>query len=189
MIKNIIDYAHHLLEQSIQAGDTIIDATCGNGHDTVFLSQIAGEKGKVFGFDIQRDAIDSTARRLNTSDALQNTTLIQDSHSNFMHHISVDRLTRLGGAIFNLGYLPGGNKNIVTTSDATITAVEGMLTHLKAKGIVVLVIYHGHEEGKTEMEDIMKYARLLDQKRFTVLCYAFINQKNNPPFILAIEKK
>lgn len=189
MIKNILDYAHHLLEQNIQQGDTIIDATCGNGHDTVFLSQVAGETGKVFGFDIQLEAIDSTAKRLKDSAPFQNTTLIHDSHSNFMHHISVDRLTRLGGAIFNLGYLPGGDKNIVTNSDATITAIEGMLSYLKAKGIVVLVIYHGHEEGKNEMEDIMKYARLLDQKRFTVLCYAFINQKNNPPFILAMEKK
>lgn len=189
MLKGILEYAHHLLQKNIQEGDTIIDATCGNGHDTVFLSRLAGETGHVFGFDIQPEAIQNTAKRLNSSATLQNTTLIQDSHSNFLHHISVDKLTRLGGAIFNLGYLPGSDKSVVTTSDATITATEGILTHLKANGIIVLVIYYGHHGGKAEMEDIMKYARLLDQKRFTVLYYAFLNQKNNPPFILAIQKR
>jgi|SRR5699024_5028727 len=189
MLKGILHYAHHLLENNIQKGDTVIDATCGNGHDTLFLSKLTGTSGTVFGFDIQPEAIQNTSVRLQMEAPFQNTTLIQDSHSNFLHHISVDKLTRLGGAIFNLGYLPGGDKQIVTTADSTITALEGIMTHLKSKGIIVLVIYHGHPEGKEEMEDIMKYARLLDQQLFSVLYYGFINQKNNPPFILAIEKK
>jgi len=189
MTKNILQFAHHLLENTIQHGDTIIDATCGNGHDTVFLSRLAGEAGHVFGFDIQPEAIEHTASRLKQESPFHNTILIQDSHSNFLHHLPVDKLTRLGGAIFNLGYLPGGDKQVITQSDSTITAMEGIMTHLKAKGIIVLVIYHGHPGGKEEMEEVMKYARLLDQKQFSVLYYGFINQKNNPPFILAIEKK
>jgi len=189
MLKGILQYAHHLLKNNIQQGDTVIDATCGNGNDTLFLSQLTGPSGHVFGFDIQPEAIQNTSARLQMEGSYQNTTLIQDSHSNFLHHISVDKLTRLGGAIFNLGYLPGGDKRIITTGDSTITALEGIMTHLKAKGIIVLVIYHGHSGGKEEMEDIMKYARLLDQKLFSVLYYGFINQKNKPPFILAIEKK
>lgn len=189
MLKGILHFAHHLLENNIQEGDTVIDATCGNGHDTVFLSQLTGEQGHVFGFDIQPEAIQNTTNLLQMKTDCQNTTLIQDSHSNFLHHISVDKLTRLGGAIFNLGYLPGGDKSIVTRGDSTITALEGIMTHLKAKGIIVLVIYHGHPGGKEEMENIMKYARLLDQKQFSVLYYGFVNQKNNPPFILAIEKR
>lgn len=189
MVKGILHFAHHLLENNIQKGDTVLDATCGNGHDTLFLSQLTGATGHVFGFDIQQEAIQNTSNRLQKEAPLQNTTLIKDSHSNFLHHISVDKLTRLGGAIFNLGYLPGGDKRIVTTGDSTITALEGIMTHLKSRGIIVLVIYHGHSGGKEEMEDIMKYARLLDQNLFSVLYYGFINQKNNPPFILAIEKK
>src|SRR5699024_6193748 len=101
MLKGILQYAHHLLTNNIQQGDTVIDATCGNGNDTLFLSQLTGPSGHVFGFDIQPEAIQNTSARLQMESSYQNTTLIQDSHSNFLHHISVDKLTRLGGAIFN----------------------------------------------------------------------------------------
>ncbi|WP_077327637.1 class I SAM-dependent methyltransferase [Virgibacillus siamensis] len=188
MIKGIINYSHHLLETAVEKGDTVIDATCGNGHDAVFLSKLVGENGQVFGFDIQEQAVINTRNRL-AMNGYTNATIIQDSHSNFIHHIAVDQLTKLGGAIFNLGYLPGSDKSIITKGESTILAVEGILSHLKQNGLVVLVIYHGHEGGSEEKEQIMKYARLLDQKLFHVLYYGFINQKNDPPFILAIQKR
>ncbi|GAA0588223.1 class I SAM-dependent methyltransferase [Virgibacillus siamensis] len=188
MIKGIINYSHYLLETAVEKGDTVIDATCGNGHDTLFLSKLVGETGHVFGFDIQEQAVINTQNRL-TKNRLTNTDIIQDSHSNFIHHIPVDKLTRLGGAIFNLGYLPGSDKSIITRSESTILAIEGILSHLKQNGLVVLVIYHGHEGGTEEKEQLMRYTRLLDQKMFHVLYYGFINQKNDPPFILAIQKR
>ncbi|ALX48430.1 tRNA (mnm(5)s(2)U34)-methyltransferase [Lentibacillus amyloliquefaciens] len=188
MIKGIINYSHYLMEEAVKKGDTVIDATCGNGHDTIFLSQLVGEDGHVFGFDIQEQAILNTKARL-VRNKLTNATVINDSHSNFMHHMPVDKLTRLGGAIFNLGYLPGSDKSVITHSESTILAIEGIISHLKQNGIVVLVVYHGHEGGEEEREQLMKYVRLLDQKLYHVLCYGFINQKNDPPFILAIQKR
>lgn len=188
MMKGIINYSHYLLETAVKEGDTVIDATCGNGNDTVFLSKLVGKSGHVFGFDIQEQAVTNTKNMLAKS-GLSNADIIQDSHSNFIHHIPVDKLTRLGGAIFNLGYLPGSDKSIITRSESTILAVEGILSYLKRNGLVVLVIYHGHEGGTEEKEQLMKYARLLDQKLFHVLYYGFINQKNDPPFILAIQKR
>ncbi|WP_010532327.1 tRNA (mnm(5)s(2)U34)-methyltransferase [Lentibacillus jeotgali] len=188
MIKGIIHYSHHLMKEAVSQGDTVIDATCGNGHDTLFLSRIVGEEGHVFGFDIQEEAIANTKYRLDQNNR-RNATVIKDSHSNFVHHIPVDKLTRLGGAIFNLGYLPGSDKSVITRSETTILAIEGILSHLKQNGIVVLVVYHGHEGGDLEREQLMRYVRLLDQKLYHVLYYGFINQKNDPPFILAIQKK
>lgn len=188
MLKGIIKFTHHLMEESVDKGDTVIDATCGNGHDTLFLTKLVGKSGHVFGFDIQDQAITNTTNRL-AKNELTNATIIKDSHSNFIHHIPVDKLTRLGGAIFNLGYLPGSDKSIITSSESTILAVEGILSHLKQNGIVVLVVYHGHKGGEQEKEQLMKYTRLLDQKLFHVLYYGFINQKNEPPFILAIQKR
>ncbi|HLR62707.1 MAG TPA: class I SAM-dependent methyltransferase [Lentibacillus sp.] len=188
MIKGIIHYAHHLMKEAVNQGDTVIDATCGNGHDTLFLSRLVGESGHVFGFDIQEQAIANTKYRLDQNNRT-NTTVIKDSHSNFVHHIPIDKLTRLGGAIFNLGYLPGSDKSVITRSETTILAIEGILSHLKQNGIVVLVVYHGHEGGDLEREQLMRYVRLLDQKQYHVLYYGFINQKNDPPFILAIQKK
>lgn len=188
MIKGIIQFSHHLIEEAVNKGETVIDATCGNGHDTVFLSNVVGDKGHVFGFDIQEQAIQHTRENL-ALHKITNTTVIKDSHSNAIHHLTVDQLTSLGGAIFNLGYLPGSDKEIVTKSESTILAIEGILTHLKENGIVVLVVYHGHAGGDVEKRNIMEYAHQLDQKLYSVLYYGFINQKNTPPFIIAIEKK
>ncbi|MFD1361412.1 tRNA (mnm(5)s(2)U34)-methyltransferase [Lentibacillus salinarum] len=188
MLKGIINYSHYLMKEAVQEGDTVIDATCGNGHDTVFLSRLVGTEGHVFGFDIQAEAIANT-RKLLTHIGLTNTTLINDSHSNFLHHMPVDKLTRLGGAIFNLGYLPGSDKSVITRSETTILAIEGIVSHLKQNGIIVLVVYHGHEGGDKEREELMRYVRLLDQHQYHVLYYGFINQKNDPPFILAIQKR
>lgn len=188
MIKGIINYSHYLMEEVVHKGDTVIDATCGNGHDTIFLSRLVGKSGHVFGFDIQEKAVANT-KSLLLENGLTNTTIIKDSHSNFIHHIPVDKLTRLGGAIFNLGYLPGSDKSVITQSETTILAIEGILSHLKQNGIVVLIVYHGHEDGDQEREQLMRYTRLLDQKLYNVLYYGFINQKNDPPFILAIQKR
>ncbi|GAB4072716.1 class I SAM-dependent methyltransferase [Barrientosiimonas marina] len=187
MLKGIINYSHYLMQEAVNQGDTIIDATCGNGHDTVFLSKIAGQEGHVFGFDIQDQAIAHTNELL-AQNGSTNTTLIKDSHSNLLHHIPVDRLTRLGGAIFNLGFLPGSDKSIITQSETTILAIESMLLHLKQNGIIVLVVYHGHEGGDQEREELMRYVRQLNQYHYQVLFYGFVNQKNDPPFILAITK-
>ncbi|TFJ92827.1 class I SAM-dependent methyltransferase [Lentibacillus salicampi] len=188
MLKGIINYSHHLMEEAVIQGDTVIDATCGNGHDTVFLSRLVGDEGHVFGFDIQDQAIANTQERLRQN-GLTNTRIIKDSHSNFIHHIPVDQLTRLGGAIFNLGFLPGSDKSIITQSETTILAIEGILSHMKQNGMIVLVVYHGHEGGDLEREQLMRYVHLLDQKLYHVLYYGFINQKNDPPFILAIQKR
>ncbi|RYG74532.1 methyltransferase domain-containing protein [Lentibacillus lipolyticus] len=188
MVKGILNYAHHLLNEVIDKGDTVIDATCGNGHDTAFLSKAVGTSGHVYGFDIQEQAIINTKKHL-FEQQLTNATIIHDSHSNFIHHIPVDRLTRLGAAIFNLGYLPGSDKSVITKSETTVLALEGILTHLKQNGLIVLVVYHGHEGGDQEKEHLLRYVQLLDQKLYHVLYYGFINQKNNPPFILAIQKR
>ncbi|WP_217589061.1 class I SAM-dependent methyltransferase [Lentibacillus saliphilus] len=188
MIKGILQYAHTLLADSLQDGDTAIDATCGNGHDTAFLCKTVGTSGHVYGFDIQDQAIENTRKRL-ADDKLTNATIIKDSHANFIHHIPVDQLNHIGGAIFNLGYLPGSDKSIITQGESTILALEGMLEHLKTDGVIILVVYHGHEGGDTERDHIMKYVRSIDQKMCNVLYYGFVNQKNNPPFILALHKK
>lgn len=187
-MKGIIQFSHHLIEEAVNKGETVIDATCGNGHDTLFLSKVVGEHGHVFGFDIQDAAIQHTQEKL-AGHKIKNATIIKDSHSNAIHHLTVDQLTSLGGAIFNLGYLPGSDKGIITKSETTILAIEGILSHLKENGIIVLVVYHGHAGGDAEKRNILEYTHQLDQKMFRVLKYGFINQKNDPPFIIAIEKK
>ncbi|MGM8365146.1 class I SAM-dependent methyltransferase [Virgibacillus sp. W0181] len=188
MLKGVIQYSHYLLETAINKGEIAIDGTCGNGNDTLQLAEIVGKKGHIYGFDIQSQAIQNT-QTLIKKHGWDNVTYIHDSHANVVDYLVENHITSVGGAIFNLGFLPKGDKSIVTKGDSTIAAIDGILAYLKTNGIIVLVVYHGHEGGKHEKECVLKHVVSLDQKRYNVLQYRFINQKNNPPFIIAIQKK
>ncbi|MUK90767.1 methyltransferase domain-containing protein [Ornithinibacillus sp. L9] len=185
MIKGILGYAHYLLKETIQPGETVVDATCGNGNDTLYLSKLVGDEGSVFGFDIQKQAIENTKQRLLQHNRT-NVTLIHDSHANISNHIQPT--TIIGGAIFNLGYLPKSDKSIITKGESTTLAIHNILKQLKEGGLIIIVVYHGHPGGQEEKESVLHKAKSLDQKLFSVLRYDFINQKNNPPFLLAIQK-
>ncbi|MCT1904577.1 class I SAM-dependent methyltransferase [Oceanobacillus sojae] len=185
MLLNILTYAHTLLRESLKEGDIAIDATCGNGHDTLFLSQAVGSAGKVYGFDIQKQAIQKTKEKLQENDC-QNVSLIQDSHEKIPDYIKEDIF---GGAIFNLGYLPKSDKLIITKPHSTLAAIGAILERLKTNGLIILVVYYGHSGGKEEKEAVLSYTSQLDQKKYQVLQYRFINQQNQAPFLIAIEKK
>lgn len=188
MLKGIIEYSHDLLKKSISAGEIAIDATCGNGNDTLFLSKLVGEEGRVIAFDIQQMAIQNS-QQLMTNHERNNVTFIHDSHANVEKHLSDALKGKIGGAIFNLGYLPRSDKTIITKGDSTVAAIDSLLKYIKKDGLIVIVIYHGHEGGELEKSQVLDYVMSLDQKEVNVVKYRFINQKNNPPFVVAIHKK
>ncbi|CAM3924326.1 class I SAM-dependent methyltransferase [Geobacillus stearothermophilus] len=188
-IMNILPFARFLLDQAVNEGDIAVDATVGNGHDTVFLAELVGERGHVFGFDIQAEAIATARARLAEHGLDGRVTLFQTSHSLLLETLPDSVHGRIAGAVFNLGYLPGGNKQIATQPESTIQAVEQLLSILKPGGIIVLVVYHGHPEGKRERDALLDYVRFLDQRRVHALKYEFINRQNNPPFLIALENR
>jgi SAM-dependent methyltransferase len=188
-LDRILPFARKLLQLAIKEGDYAIDATVGNGHDTVFLAELVGDSGHVFGFDIQQQAIDNTTHRLKKQDVLQRVTLFRKSHDQILQTIPSTVHGKVTGAVFNLGYLPGGDKNIVTKPESTIRSIEQILEIMAPEGIIVLVIYHGHPEGAVERDAVLEYAHRIDQRIAHVLEYRFINQINHPPFIVAIEKR
>ncbi|WP_010678495.1 tRNA (mnm(5)s(2)U34)-methyltransferase [Bacillus timonensis] len=188
-LDRILPFARNLLQRAINEGDYAVDATIGNGHDTAMLASLVGETGHVFGFDIQKEAIDNTTARLREQDLLNRVSLFHKSHDQLLTTIPTETHGNISGAVFNLGYLPGGNKEIVTKPTSTIEAIEHLLSVMKPEGIIVIVVYHGHEEGAIERDRLLDYCSTLDQKRAHVLMYQFMNQINNPPFIIAIEKR
>lgn len=149
MLKRVIPFAHELLQNSMQSGDFAIDATAGNGHDTVMLADIVGHSGHVLAFDVQKQAVENTKTRIQEM-GLNHVTVIHDGHEHLERYLPENARYNLGGAIFNLGYLPGSDKSIVTTPETTITAIQLLLKHLKKGRLIVLVVYHGHSGGKEE---------------------------------------
>lgn len=188
-VLGILPFARQLLTNVVNNGDAVIDGTAGNGHDTLFLAQLVGASGRVYAFDIQEKAISNTKERLKENNAFSQVTLFQTGHEEAKQLIPEKENGKISAAIFNLGYLPGGNKKIVTKPITTLQAITTIFSMLKKGGLIVLVIYHGHEEGIQEKNEIMDYACNMEQTEAHVLTYQFINQKNNPPFIIAIEKR
>ncbi|QZY56880.1 class I SAM-dependent methyltransferase [Crassaminicella profunda] len=178
------EVAKSFLEQALKKGDRAVDATMGNGNDTLFLANIVGEEGRVISFDIQDLAILNT-RKLLENNHISNVDLIQDGHENMDTYIC----NEINGAMFNLGYLPKGEHHIVTKAKTTIAAIEKCLTLLKKNGIITIVIYYGHFEGKIEKEQVISYVENLEPKKFHVMKVDYINQAKEPPMLITIIKK
>ena len=183
-LERVLQYAQTLLKSAVGDGDIAGDATAGNGHDTLFLAELVGDDGFVYAFDVQKQAVDATLHRL-LDNALEHRALVlKDGHENVAKYVDKP----VSGAIFNLGYLPGSDHEVITRPNTTIQALESLLKLLKVGGIIVLVIYHGHEGGKEERDEVIRFVSGLPQKYIHVLRYEFLNQKNDPPFVIALEK-
>lgn len=188
-LDRILPFARILLQKAVSPGDFAVDATAGNGHDTLFLTKLVGDNGHVFSFDVQEQAILQTKKRLKEHNAEQQATLFLNSHDQLKELVPSYTADKITGAIFNLGYLPGGDKEIVTTGHSTISAIEQLLELMAVEGIIVLVVYHGHPEGAIERDELLHYVSTIPQEKAHVLQYGFMNQVNSPPFIIAIEKR
>lgn len=181
---NTLGVAHRFIKEHIKEGDFCIDATAGRGNDTLFLSKLVGESGKVIAFDIQDDAIKSTKTLLAEND-ISCAEVIKDSHSNmdaYAKEETVDCIT------FNFGYLPGGDHNICTRAESSIIAIEKGLYLLKPCGIMSLCIYYGGDSGFDEKNALMEYLRTIDNKKYTVIVTDFYNRPNCPPIAVSIIK-
>ncbi|GCF93150.1 rRNA methyltransferase [Enterococcus florum] len=185
MLQTALQFSHTLLQEVVQQGDQVIDATIGNGYDTRFLAELVGETGHVYGYDVQEQARQATIDRL--GDLIDRTTLHLSGHQTIDATIPVD--LPIQAAIFNLGYLPKSNKQIITLPETTQIAMEAILERLTAGGRMVIVIYYGHDGGEKEKHQVLHYCKTLPQEQFSVLSYQFINQRGNPPILICVEKK
>ncbi len=162
---------------------TAIDATMGNGNDTLFLSEILEDNGKLYAFDIQECAIEQTKKRMAHLKELD-ITYIKDGHENMAKYVTSADLI-----MFNLGYLPKANHDVMTKMETTIEAIKSGLEILTSKGMLTLVSYYGHPGGMAEKEGVKRFTSQLDYKLFDVMELNSINKKNNPPIVTFIRKK
>lgn len=174
-----LELAHHLLAEIIVKDDVVVDATMGQGFDTVFL---AGLSDTVVAFDVQDLALEMTEKRL--AENKRQAKLILDGHENVDKYVDKP----IKAAIFNLGYLPKSDKKVITQAETTLPALTKMLELLVTGGRIALMIYYGHEGGHEERDAVLSVVSTLPQKTYQVMRYGGINQINQPPFLVMIEK-
>lgn len=182
---NVNNIAKIYIQEVVKEGDICIDATMGNGYDTVFLAEKVGKSGKVYAFDVQEEAIKSTEKKVKKLEFEDRVELILDGHENINNYVK----EKIKCAVFNLGYLPRYEHRIITKPDTTIEAIKQSVSLLEENGVVCVSIYTGHEGGMEERNAVFDYASNLDQKDYNVFESKFVNQKNNPPSIILIERK
>lgn len=187
---SVLGYAQQWVAKKCTTGDVVIDGTAGNGVDTLFLAKLVGNRGQVYSFDIQEEALQLTRQRLAAADALhEGIHLIHSCHSQIRSLIPQALHGRVKAAMFNFGYLPGGDTSIITTSSTSVPALEGSLQVLQEGGIVTAILYPGHEGGESEARAIEDWAGQLPSAQAQVLCYRFINTAKPSPYLIAIEKR
>jgi len=145
-----VDLAHAALAGVVRPGAVVVDATAGNGHDTVALARLVGPSGRVFAFDIQLVALSHTAERLKDA-SLDNVTLLLRDHAELRDALPSEHHGRLAAVVFNLGYLPRGEKQIVTRPDTTLPALRTAAELLRPGGLLSVLGYQGHATGGEEM--------------------------------------
>ncbi|RKJ14725.1 methyltransferase domain-containing protein, partial [Butyricicoccus sp. 1XD8-22] len=131
-LQRVLQYAQFLLSEVIEEGDIAVDATAGNGHDTLFLAKLVGKTGHVYAFDIQQEAIEATKVRLKEHGLSDRSTVILDGHQHVENYVK----DKIAGVVFNLGYLPGANHDIITKGETTIQAIDSLLGLLKVGGMM-----------------------------------------------------
>ncbi|MCI7207238.1 MAG: class I SAM-dependent methyltransferase [Clostridiales bacterium] len=184
-INKITEVNKIFLDKIVQKGDVVIDATMGNGYDTIYLGNLVGENGKVYAFDVQEEAIKSTKKKVERDNMTDRVELILDGHQNLDKYVKEE----VSCVVFNLGYLPRAKHVVITKPDTTLEAIKKSLKLLKPNGIISIAAYIGHEGGLEEKNYICEYLDNLNQNEFNVLHMQFTNQINNPPQLILIEKK
>ncbi|MGE5677543.1 MAG: class I SAM-dependent methyltransferase [Pseudomonadota bacterium] len=184
LLSNSLAISHEIINRVVKQGDTVVDATMGNGNDTLLLSRLVGKVGTVYSFDIQETALASTRKRLENAGTAENVRLILDGHQNMDKYVPQG----IRAVMFNLGYLPKGDHSIGTKADSTIEALKKSMELLIAGGVIMMVIYYGGDSGFEEKEAVLEYIRTIDCKKYSVLVCDFVNQINCPPIAVCIEK-
>ena len=171
-----------IVSSYINEGDFVIDCTMGNGNDTLSLAKLTGadhgaEGALVYALDVQDKALESKGIHL-----------VKDSHVNLAKYIEAAG-RQPSAIIFNLGFMPGQDKSILTSVDTTMQAVEAALDNIMEDGIISVVTYCGHPEGREEHDKLLEYFAALPSKRYHVAFFDMINQKKTAPSVFFVTRK
>ncbi|XP_078175936.1 S-adenosyl-L-methionine-dependent methyltransferases superfamily protein [Carex rostrata] len=186
------EVAQAVWKNVVHRGDTVIDATCGNGHDTLALVKMVADKfgkGLVYGLDIQQSAIDSTSSLLEMSTEeheRKSVQLFNVCHSKMDEIVPKENPVRL--VAFNLGYLPGGDKTLITVPHTTEMALRAASKLLDSKGLISIIVYVGHPGGRDELEIVEAFTSSLPAETWVGCKFQMLNRPVAPILVLLFKK-
>ena len=183
LYNNTADIVYNFINKFKDKRILAADMTVGNGNDICNICNIVRKDSKIYGFDILEEAINISTEKLKTYDYMD-INLILDSHENIDKYID----NGLDLIIYNLGYLPSGNKDITTDYKTVISSLNKAFEILNKNGLIIITFYPGHESGKLESIEIENYLKAKNQKKYRIMKLDFINQVNNPPYVIVIER-
>ncbi|HHY40568.1 MAG TPA: 16S rRNA (cytosine(1402)-N(4))-methyltransferase [Syntrophaceticus sp.] len=183
--QRLVTWAKWFVKQQVSEGDICVDATVGNGFDTLFLAECVGPEGKVYGFDIQQSALDNTKKLLMEAGLLDRVYLFHDSHSHLDTYLSNNTVKAV---MFNLGYLPGGDHTLTTKPETTLQALKAALPLLTANGIITVVSYRGHPGAIEEYNSVKDFMSNINSKKYRVFSIDILNQEHLPPVLFVVHR-
>lgn len=178
-------WCHEVIRSQAKRGGLYIDATMGNGNDTLMLCELAGNIGAVYAFDIQPQALKATKNLLEKNHVAAKCQLILDGHENMDNYLQQETADVV---CFNFGYLPGGDHSIATQADTSLVAIQKGLQLLKPGGMMSLCVYSGGDTGFEEKDCVLSYLKTLPAKEYTVIVNQYFNRENNPPMPIFVFK-
>lgn len=180
MILSHLELAHRYWASLLKPGDFVVDATCGNGHDSLALAKLT--EGNLLCIDIQKSALKQTKEHLKKSllpSHFKNISYHLGCHSAFPSFSAPPRLI-----VYNLGYLPGSDKKVVTEAKTTVESLKSALDLLLPGGMLSITCYSGHEAGAKEEEKVIEFSKSLNKNDFQVCYHQWINKLKAPSLIL-----
>ena len=183
-LRNARHLAADYMIRTIREGDTVVDATMGNGKDTLFLCELVGKSGHVYAFDVQSEAVERTRERVEEAGFSERTTLLLAGHETMKEHVPAG----VQAVMFNLGWLPGAEHIVTTQTQTTLKAVSAALELIAPGGIVTVCVYPGHEEGTRELEALKAYVSGLSVRTFNALHHSFVNASSQTPQLFLIQR-
>jgi SAM-dependent methyltransferase len=187
--RSLTAVAHNALAQALHVGDCAVDATVGNGHDTLFLARQVGPSGRVIGFDIQQQAIENTRQRLSAAQQEPSIKLYCASHDTLEQTVLAAHTGPVSAVMFNFGYLPGGDKSRITQAKSSCAAVRQASRIIAKGGLISLLSYRGHRGGLEEYMALEKLLSSFDQQRFQISRETLTQASSNTPVLFLISKR
>jgi SAM-dependent methyltransferase len=188
-LPRIVELARDLVCRALMPGELAIDATVGNGHDTIWLADRVGDGGRVLGLDVQEEALRATAERLRSRGLADRVLLVRASHHRLDDLLKEEEGRGGPGAvIFNLGYLPGGDPEVTTRTETTLPALDAAIRRVRPGGLVSVVLYPGHAAGRSEADAVARWAGSLPESAASILRCELLGRRSPAPKLLTLAR-